>query len=118
MKINKNKSKIIKPFRFTNNYNIDYSPYYMIDNGFYKFYDKQTMADFMIKYGIYCGAERRIENHKVNIYWYDNLMTEQQRDFIYKRGLSILQTLTYQQHKDKNFDARTNCGCKKKKRQQ
>ena len=112
LKVNRNKK--LKSFRFTDNYNIDYSPYYMTDNGIYKIYDKVTMVGFMYKYGIYCGAERRIENGKVVIYYNDNPLTEQQKEFIRKRAISIADTIAYKEHKD-NKVVRQECGCKKKK---
>lgn len=115
MKVNRNKR--IKPFRYTDNLNIDYSPYYMIDEGFYKFYDKQTQIDFMYKYGICCGCERRIINGKTHYYYYDKEISDQQKDFLHKRAIAMMQTISYNTSRTNGeMYVKTECGCKKNKR--
>ena len=40
------------------NYNIDYTPYYTIEDGIYKFQDKVAKYKMMYLYGCDCGMER------------------------------------------------------------
>ena len=46
MKVNKD-IRTIQPFKFKDNYNIDYSPYYIIETGVYKFLDKFVRLECM-----------------------------------------------------------------------
>lgn len=106
MKVNKTYKP--KPFRFKDNFNINYEPYYIIEQGVYKFLDKVTMYTFMYHYGIMCQCTRTRTN-KNFIYTYNGQpINEAQRDFMRKRALVLQQSLglntTYVKH---------NCGCKK-----
>lgn len=99
----------IKSFKFRNNYNIDYNPYYIIEDRIYHFYDMITSAKFMIKYGIMCQCERNIVDNKVIPHYNNRPITDEQKDFIAKRGQWILE-----QHGLSGYVGQK-CGCKKKR---
>lgn len=108
MKVNKKYKP--KSFKLRDNYNIDYSPYYTIENGIYKFNDKLARINFMFKYGIMCQAKRKIIDGKLTICYYDKPITNQQRDFLRKRASALIENLP-------EGDPTTyyECECKKKK---
>ena len=109
-------NKIYKPksFKFKDNFNIDYTPYYTINNGVYKFIELKTKINFMSSFGITCQCERRYKNNKL-IYCYNNIeITKRQRDFLHKRAQALATTY--------NIQATTglihyDCGCKKKRQE-
>lgn len=107
MKINRRTK--IQSFKFYNNFNIDYSPYYIIKQGQYQFQDKVTMIKFMYNFGIMCKCQR-IKTNKGFNYCYNNIeITDRQKDFIKKRAIALQGSfagLNYVEHK---------CGCKKDK---
>lgn len=67
---------------------IDWSGY-VVNDGVYKFYNRDTMLKFMRNYGITCGCERRTINNKVKFFYNNKEMTEQQYNFIRKRADSL-----------------------------
>lgn len=67
---------------------VDWSGY-VVNDGVYKFYNRDTMLKFMRNYGITCGCERRIINNKVKFFYNNKEMTEQQYNFIRKRADSL-----------------------------
>ena len=83
MKILKTK---LKPFRFKDNYNIDYSPYYKIVNGFYQFLDFRIKYLFMYLFGLDCGFSRCIQNKKVIYKWDNKELTSEQLEFQKRRA--------------------------------
>lgn len=99
----------IKPFKFKDNFNIDYSPYYVIENGVYKFLDKLTRLKFEYSFGITCQCRRKIVNGKLEYFFYDYPVTQRQKDFLKKRALAMNnnQVPTGTEYK------KINCGCKK-----
>lgn len=110
MQINKNIR--IKPFKFKNNYNLDYSPYYVIENGVYRFLDKMTRLKFEYSFGITCTTRRQInpKTKKLDYYFYDEPITQRQKEFMKKRAVMMnnnrIPSGTTYIHSD--------CGCKKK----
>lgn len=108
MKVN---SKIkIKPFKFKDNFNIDYSPYYIIENGVYKFLDKLTRLKFEYSFGITCQCKRKIYNGKLEyFYYYDYPIIQSQKDFLKKRALAMNNNQVPAGTEYIKF----NCGCKK-----
>lgn len=107
MKVNRD-IRTIQPFKFKDNYNIDYSPYYIIEKGVYKFLDKFVRLECMYKYGIICQAERRIIGKQEHIYYNGIEITERQKDFLRKRAIAL--------SNEKILGVPYNCGCKKNKR--
>lgn len=67
---------------------VDWSGY-VVNDGVYKFYNRDTMLKFMRNYGITCGCERRTVNNKVKFFYNNKEMTEQQYNFIRKRADSL-----------------------------
>lgn len=67
---------------------VDWSGY-IVNDGVYKFYNRDTMLKFMRNYGITCGCERRTVNNKVKFFYNNKEMTEQQYNFIRKRADSL-----------------------------
>lgn len=67
---------------------VDWSGY-VVNDGVYKFYNRDTMLKFMRNYGITCGCERRTINNKVKFFYNNKEMTEQQYNFIRKRADSL-----------------------------
>lgn len=82
---------------------IDCSGYTVI-NGVYKFYNRQTMLEYMRNYGITCGCERRLINGRVQLCYNGQPMTKEQYDFLSRR----VDMLGYNKYKG--------CGCAKNKR--
>lgn len=108
MKVNKD-IRTIQPFKFKDNYNIDYTPYYVIENGVYKFNDKLARINFMYKFGIMCQCER-ISTKKGFKYCYNGVeITERQKEFLRKRAIALNDGLT-------SLGVHFNCGCKNKKK--
>lgn len=108
MKIIKNIK--IKSFKFKDNFNIDYMPLYIIENGVYQFHDKITQIKFMYSFGIMCQCERRIINNKLTYCYYGQPISDSQRDFIKKRAIALQGTLPNGVSFIKN-----NCNCRKNK---
>lgn len=82
---------------------IDCSGYTVI-NGVYKFYNKDTMIEFMKSYGITCGCERKQLQNRIRFYYNGQMMTEPQYNFIRKRAEML------------SPKAIKGCGCAKNKR--
>lgn len=99
----------IKSFKFKDNFNIDYSPYYVIENGVYKFLDKLTRLKFEYSFGITCQCRRKIVNGKLEYFFYDYPVTQRQKDFLKKRALAMNNNQVPAGTEYK----RINCGCKK-----
>lgn len=99
-----------KSVRFTDNNNIDCSPYFVIEYGIFRFIDKQTKIDFMYNYGITCGCERVIEKSTKKIkYCYNGIeITEAQRNFLKIRAKAL--------SSGKLLGVKNDCNCKKKAR--
>lgn len=76
----------LKPFKMVDNYNIDYSPYYQVINGYYQFFDTRIKYSFMYLYGLDCGFSRRVQNKKVAYYWDNKELTETQKEFQKRRA--------------------------------
>lgn len=109
MQINKNIK--IKSFKLKDNFNIDYMPYYIIDNGMYQFHDKITQIKFMYKYGIMCQCQRKIINNTLT-YCYNNIpINQSQKEFLKKRAMALSQTIPF----GVNF-IKHNCNCNKKRK--
>lgn len=106
MKINRGYKP--KPFKFKDNYNIDYTPYYIIENGVYSFQDKLVRNIFMYRFGIMCKAQRKIINNSLKIFYNGQQMTQQQFEFIQKRAIALSTGIN-------NLGVSFNCGCNKKK---
>lgn len=105
MKVNRD-YRTIQPFRFKDNLNIDYKPYYEIVKGVYKFFDKDIKLKAMYNYGIMCQCERVIINNKVT-YCYNGIpITQRQKDYLKKRAefLSKNEDLYYRS---------SQCNCRK-----
>lgn len=102
----------LKQFRFKDNFNINYEPYYIIENGVYKFLDKICMYKCMYKFGIMCQCERKKTKSEL-IYCYNNIeITERQKDYLRKRATTLLGTIP------NNIGyIRNECGCKKKRQE-
>lgn len=103
----------IKPFKFKDIYNIDYSPYYVIENGTYRFLDKMTRLKFEYLFGITCGTRIQInpDTGKLDYYFYDTPVTQKQKDFLKKRAIMM---------NNNKIPIGTafipsDCGCKKKR---
>lgn len=77
---------------------------YTVINGVYKFYNRQTMLEYMRNYGITCGCERRLINGRVQLCYNGQPMTKEQYDFLSRR----VDMLGYNKYKG--------CGCAKNKR--
>ena len=114
MKVNKQLK--LKPFQFLDTLNINYSPYYTITNGVYKFFDRITQIKCMYKYGIDCLCTRLIKNNTL-IWTYNNKeITEQQKDFLRKRAQALEQTIQYSTRTTTGI-IKNDCGCKKKRQE-
>lgn len=100
----------IKSFKFKDNLNIDYSPYYKIIDSIYQFYDKKVKFTMMFKYGIDCGFNRRIQNNKVIYECLNKPLTQDQLEFQRKRALINLN--------DSNLKLGVSNACSCKKRQE
>lgn len=83
---------------------IDCSGYTVI-NGVYKFYNKDTMIEFMKSYGITCGCERRLINGRVQLCYNGQPMTKEQYNYLSKRVNMLVHT-----------KYNKGCGCAKNKR--
>ena len=79
---------------------------YYVKDGIYTFIDKATMIEFMYKYGITCGCERRLVNGRIKFFYNNIEMTEQQYNFLRNRAIQLKYTI--------NPDKR-GCGCDKKR---
>lgn len=79
---------------------------YYVKDGIYTFLDKPTMIEFMYKYGITCGCERRLVNGRIKFFYNNIEMTEQQYNFLRNRAIQLKYTI--------NPDKR-GCGCDKKR---
>lgn len=99
-----------KPFRYKDNFNVNYQPYYTLINGMYQFYDKRAQYVAMMKYGIMCQCYRKNINGQLTWCYYDTPITEEQKIFLQKRGKALLRTLPNEQVYIKH-----ECGCTKKK---
>lgn len=108
MKVNRNYKP--KSFKRTDNYNIDYQPYYTITGGVYKFYDKLIRNRFMYLFGIMCQAERKMLDNKLTICYNGVPMTGSQKEFLRKRALALEAPM--------NIGVPYDCKCKKNKRPQ
>lgn len=98
-----------KSFKLKDNFNIDYSPYYVIENGVYKFLDKLTRLKFEYSFGITCQCRRKIVNGKLEYFFYDYPVTQRQKDFLKKRALAMNNNQVPVGTEYKKI----NCGCKK-----
>lgn len=82
---------------------IDCSGYTVI-NGVYKFYNRETMLEYMRNYGITCGCERRLINGRVQLCYNGQPMTKEQYNFVKNRSKML------------NYKNMKGCGCAKNKR--
>ena len=108
MKVNRNYKP--KSFKFIDNYNIDYSPYYTVEQGIYKFQDKVLKYKMMYLYGLDCGMERKIIDNKVVICYNGQPLTESQLLYLRKRASVQLASLPSSLGVIKNV-----CTCNKKR---
>lgn len=106
MKINRDYKP--KSFRFKDNLNINYEPYYQINDGFYSFSDKLVHSRFMYHFGITCGAERKIIDNKVCIYYNGLPINQDQIDFLKVRGDVLY-------HNVKGLPYARQCNCQHKR---
>lgn len=103
----------LKSFKFKDNFNIDYTPYYTIEKGVYKFLELNTKLSFMYKYGIMCLCERKYSsNGKLDYYYYNTPITDEQKEFLKKRAIGLAE----QYNVNKGEIIKYECGCKNKKR--
>lgn len=109
MKVNRG-IRTIQPFKLKDNFNIDYSPYYIIEDGIYKFSDKLTRINFMYKFGIMCQCERKTINDKLTYCYNDIPITEKQKMFIKNRAIALNDGLI-------SLGVPYNCGCNKNKKE-
>ena len=106
MKVNKD-IRTIQPFKFKDNYNIDYTPYYVLEKGVYRFLDKFVRLECMYKFGIMCQCER-VSTKDGFKYCYNGIeITERQKDFLRKRAIAL--------SNEKILGVYYECGCKKNK---
>lgn len=102
----------IKSFKFRDNFNIDYSPYYVIESGIYRFLDKMTRLKFEYSFGITCTTRRQInsDSGKLDYYFYDEPITQRQKEFMKKRAVMM----NNNRIPDGTAYIPADCGCKKK----
>lgn len=100
----------LKSFKMIDNYNINYSPYYTIENGIYKFQDKVTKYKMMYLYGCDCGMERKLINNKLTICYNGQPLNENQLSYLRKRASVQLSSLPKGLGVIKN-----DCTCNKKR---
>ena len=81
--------------------------HYYVKDGIYKFLDKQTHIEYMFKYGITCGCERRLIDGRIKFFYNNVEMTEQQYKFLRNRTIQLKYTIKGQPNKK-------GCGCVKK----
>lgn len=81
--------------------------HYYVKDGIYKFLDKQTHIEYMFKYGITCGCERRLIDGRIKFFYNNVEMTEQQYKFLRNRAIQLKYTIKGQPNKK-------GCGCVKK----
>ena len=82
-----------KSFKMIDNYNIDYTPYYTIEDGIYKFQDKVVKYKMMYLYGCDCGMERKMINGKLTICYNGQPLNESQLLYLRKRASVQLSSL-------------------------
>lgn len=106
MKVNRNYKP--KSFKMIDNYNIDYSPYYTVEQGIYKFQDKVFKYKVMYLYGLDCGMQRKMIDGKLTTCYNDKPLTNSQLEFMRKRASVQLSSLPNKLGVIKNV-----CGCNK-----
>ena len=82
-----------KSFKMIDNYNIDYTPYYTIEDGIYKFQDKIAKYKIMYLYGCDCVMELRMIDNKLTICYNGQPLNESQLLYLRKRASVQLSSL-------------------------
>lgn len=78
-----------------------------VADGVYRFYNYRTRVDFMLKYGVYCGCERKIINNRIAYCYGSQPITEDQLKFLKKRAAALRNNREY------ITNSSYKCGCRK-----